>query len=147
LGISEKNLAYDLSLFEVNPKEQKYRDNIVKLPEHEAGKKTKQRSTTAMLGVCSLAISVSILGMTVYNQVQLSELTSEIYITRKCLNDSHSEYNRLKIKLESQLTPEDMEKYSIENLGMKRVDDEQIEYISLSETDKAEIEADEKKIF
>ncbi|MDR1253959.1 MAG: cell division protein FtsL [Oscillospiraceae bacterium] len=146
LGISEKNLAYDLSLFEAKPKGQKYRDNIVSLTKNEEKKqKAKLRPATLILGVCSLAVSVSILGITVYNQVQLSELTNKIYVAKKSLNESRNEYSQLKIELESQFSRENIEKYSIENLGMRKVDNTQIEYISLSKTDKAEIENSERK--
>lgn len=143
MSLKEKNVAYDLSLFEeVTINEQ---SNVLELP--NKGSKTTYKPKKAnpflalAISIFSL-ISLGIVGTIVYNQVQLTELTANINSVTKQLNESEGIYTQLKVKAESNLSLSIVEDYAKNKLKMSKIDPSQIEYISLSKGDKAIIKDD-----
>lgn len=127
MNLNNKNVAYDLSLFE----EVKRKNNIVKLPRKTPRAKAKINVVHALaLGSLCIA-SVGIIGTFVYNQVQLNELTSKIFISQKALNESQSLYTQLLVKSESKMSLSVIEDYAINNLNMIKLEPSQVEYVNL----------------
>ena len=142
MSLREKNVAYDLSLFEeVTIKE---KDNVLELP--NKGLKTKKLrkiNPFLMLAISIFSlISLSIVGTIVYNQVQLTELTANINSVTKQLNESEGIYTQLQVKTESNLSLSIVEDYAKNKLNMSKIDPAQIEYVSLSKGDKATVKDD-----
>lgn len=139
----EKNVAYDFSLFEVEPKE---KDNIIKLPKQSKKKRFRSKFLNMAFVCFSTVIGVSVVSTMVYGQVKLTELTEEINTVSKCLDESQSINTQLEMKVESQLSLKVVEDCAKNQLEMKRTSPCQVEYISLSDGDKAELDLDNKKI-
>lgn len=142
MSLKEKNVAYDLSLFEeVTTNE---RSNVLELP-NKGSKTSKARRINPFL---MLAVSVfslvclGIVGTVVYNQVQLTELTAKINSATKQLSESEGVYTQLQVKTESNVSLSMVEDYAKNELKMSKIDPAQIEYISLSKGDKATIKND-----
>lgn len=127
LSFNNKSVAYDLSLFE----ESKNKNNIVRLPKKSYNKKTKINSMHAIALGAICVLGVGIFGTFVYNQVQLTELTSKICIGEKALSESESIYTQLQVKAESKMSLSVIENYAIDKMEMTKLDPSQIEYINL----------------
>ncbi|MDQ5983417.1 MAG: Cell division protein FtsL [Eubacteriales bacterium SKADARSKE-1] len=142
MSLKEKNVAYDLSLFEEVTINQQ--DNVLELP--NKGSKTNKKRKTNPFFVLAVSIfsfiCLGIVGTVVYNQVQLTELTANINSVTKKLNESEGVYTQLQVKTESNLSLSIVEDYAKNELKMSKIDPAQIEYISLSKGDKATIKND-----
>ena len=135
------NTAYDLSLFEDKPREKKKKNNVVKIPREKSQVKLKRRVNyaTVIYSVILSSVVVSVFTVMVYSQIQLTELTDKINTVDKALAESQSTYTQLKMKAESQYSLRSVENYVENELFMKKVEPSQIEYITLSSGDKAEL--------
>lgn len=137
------NAAYDFALFE--PKRQQEvpqkKSNIIELPKEklEANRKSKANPLKALSGFLALAVMLGVVGTMVYGQVQLTELTDQLNSMTKTLNENKSVYTQLKMKSDSQLSLETVENYATQKLGMKKVEQNQIEPIELSKGDKTQV--------
>lgn len=137
--VNEKSVAYDLSLFETA--EQRQKNNIVKLPKKRYKAKNK-RSISLKLAVTLVAfctMGLGTVGTLIYNQVQLTELTANINSSSKLLNESEGIYTQMQVKSEANLSLSNVEDYAKNKLGMEKIDPSQIEYVSLSNGDKATV--------
>ena len=83
-----------------------------------------------------LTVMLGIVGTFVYGQVRLSELTNEINLSTTELAEQESLYTQLKMKSQSKLSLETVEEYAETQLGMRKLEQSQVEYISLSQGDK-----------
>lgn len=150
VNLDQRNLAYDLSLFEENSSRSKRQNNVVKIPKktQKVSTKKKLNFATTALTFFSTAIVVSIIAMMIVSQIQLAELTDDINDANKVLDEKNSLYTQLQMKLESDLSLTTVENYAKNNLGMKKISPNQVEYINLSHGDKAEVNdsADKKGI-
>ena len=136
------NKAYDISLFEVSPKvEQKQVNNVIKIPKSklEANRRKKVNPIKAISTFLAIITFISVMLIVVHSQVELTELTEQINISSKKLQESESRYTQLQMSVESRTSLKAVEDYSKNHLGMKRIEPTQVEYISLSDSDKAEI--------
>ena len=143
MAFEEKNTAYDFSLFEASPapsRQEKKKDNIVTLTDEqlEKNRRVKYKPFTVLTGIFFSLIVLSIVGVMIYSQVQLTELTAQINTKTKELGESQSLNTQLSMKLESTMSLRAVEDYAKTELGMRAVQSDQIEYIGLSEGDKAE---------
>jgi cell division protein FtsL len=145
LAISSRNLAFDLSLFEAKPEEKQRKNNIVELPRSRAAK-NRVNSATVVFSLLFSAIIIFTIYINIQSQLQLSELASKISITAKALKESLSEETQLAMQLESQSSPKEIEERA-ENYGLGKRKDDQKEYISLSEEDKAEVKNEGNNFF
>ena len=138
-----KNVAYDLSLFEPSVKEQqkKQKNNVIKISEEqlERNRRPKYHPGTVFSVLFIATLIVSVLGTMIYSQVQLNELTAQINAVSKQLDEEESIYTQLEMKAESNLSLKKVEEYATDTLNMRKVEPQQIEYISLSKGDKAVI--------
>ena len=86
-----------------------------------------------------LAAMLGIVGTFIYGQVRLSELTNEINLSTNELSEKQSVYTQLKMKSQSKLSLQTVEEYAEAQLGMRKIEQNQVEYISLSEGDKSQV--------
>lgn len=147
--------AYDFSRFA--PKHQEgetpeqqagksVKDNVIEMPKEQVEKGTKLRKRLRVLRVVTtclgLAVMFGISGFFVLGQVQLTELTEQINTTNQKLEESQSVQTQLQMNLDSQTSLAKIESVATEDLGMKRVVQNQMNYIGLSEGDKGEVVTD-----
>ncbi len=151
MALSDKNLAYDISLFEerkvaVEPQQQ---DNIVRLPRKKTGARQNKKLNpmTLLLPVVTFSLSVAAVGTIIFNQVQLTEITEQTNVLTKQLEESASEGTQLQMKIKEKLSPGMVEEYAKTNLQMEKTNPCQVEYISLSHGDKAEVTQGKCNIF
>lgn len=146
----EENLAYDLSLFEARPKELERKEkqtNVVTIPKEKLAKNQKRKIRPFTL-ISTFLLSMTVIAtvsVMIYSQVELTELTEQINVTTKQLQEQQSIYTQLQMKAESELSLRAVEDYAKTNLAMKKIEPSQVEYINLSEGDKAEIKQDPDK--
>ena len=134
--------AYDLSLFEPKKLEQPQKnDNIIEIPQEKLKKnrKTKVKPVRAIAGFMTLAIMLGVVTSMVYSQVQLTELTEQINTASKQLSENQSIYTQLKMKSDSQLSLNSVENYAKDKLGMRKLEQNQMEFVSLSQGDKGKV--------
>lgn len=139
------NRAYDISLFEVNPKvNKKPVNNVIKMPENkcEINRRKKAKHIKAISSFLALSIFISVLLVVVHSQVELTEITEQINASSKQLKEYESDYTQLQMRVESKTSLKTVENYSKNNLGMKKIEPTQVEYITLSDGDKAEIKSE-----
>ena len=140
------NVAYDLSLFEPQPKEApKKKNNIIEMPRQRVNQNARRlenflRVSSAILVV---GIIVSLFFSLLMCRVQMTELGDEISATKESLATAQSDYTILEMELKSKTSLKTIEEKSDE-LGMDKLDKHQIEYFSLTDGDKAEIVEPEK---
>ena len=112
-NMDKLNTAYDLSLFEDNPRVRKKKNNVVKIPRKKIQAKRKRRlnSKTVLCSAAISAIIVSVFSIMVYSQIQLTELTDKINTVDKTLAESQSTYTQLKMRAESKYSLPSVEEY------------------------------------
>ncbi len=158
-----QDAAYDLSLFdeELNysaaapkrqqdeeqsrqgRKKQNRRAKVVTLPEEELNKIRRRRHNPVKLAIggVSAAIVTFVIGIIIVGQVQLTELNQQIITSEKELADTESIYIQNQMKLETNLSNAEIEKYATEVLGMTKASNAQKEFVALETSDKAEVSA------
>ena len=124
------NLAYQL------PKQQEEltQPKIVKVPKAKPVKKTSPVKVLAFMTVI-LALAFSVM----YSRAQLTELSAQVSKVSKELDVLESENVRLNAELEERISLKNVEEYAATELGMDKLDPSQVEYVTLSEGDKAEV--------
>lgn len=134
-----RNAAYDFTLFE--DKKIVRKENVVKLPKRNNKKKLVLKARSVMtIGVMLSMIALGTTVATFINgQVQLTELTEKIEKASKELEEGKSQYTQISMKQEEQMSLDAVEKKAKEELGMKKIDTYQKEYINVSLGDKAEV--------
>lgn len=145
MAVDNRNYAYDLSLFEESPAyEPQKKNNVVKIPKRKLDEnRRKKLNPFTLLSTSLIAIvSLFIISSVVYSQVQLTELTEQINVATKELQEKQSIYTQLQMKIESESSLRLVENYARNELGMQKIEPTQVEYITLSSGDKAEIKGD-----
>ncbi|MCI9273237.1 MAG: hypothetical protein HFE39_04675 [Clostridiales bacterium] len=145
-----KNTAYDFSLFEPSVKElqdSKKKDNIIKISEEQLqhNRRKKYNPLTVLVSVFCSFVVLAVVGTMVYSQARLTELTAQITAASKSLDEQQSMNIQLSMKLENEYSLRTVEDYAKNELGMKTTEAHQIDYISLSEGDRAEIRQNVKE--
>nr|WP_319487496.1 hypothetical protein [uncultured Caproiciproducens sp.] len=138
------NEAYDFALFEPKRQQQeapRKKNNIIELPQEklEQNRRTKIKPFRAVSAFLALGVMLSIVGTMVYGQVQLTELTENLNAATKTLDESESVYTQLQMKSDSQLSLQTVENYATGKLGLKKIEQNQVEPISLSKGDKTQV--------
>jgi len=133
--------AYDLSLFEERParlevvgptkKQQKVNRRAVRL-QSIVNVAVTLLVTTAVCAVVALMI---------FNRVQITEINDEIIQKQETLDILESETVRLSNELATQTSAEQVDAYAAAN-GMQKIDNYQLQYITVEAGDKLEV-ADE----
>ena len=136
--------AYDFALFEPKRQQQQAplkKSNIIELPKEKLDQNRRARTNPvkAASGFLALIVMLGIVGTMVYGQVQLTELTDQLNSSTKILSENQSVYTQMKMKSDSQLSLETVENYATQKLGMKKVEQSQIEPVELSKGDKTQV--------
>lgn len=126
------------------------RDNLIRLTEKElrhARRKNINPLKVAALMVCT-AVIFSLVAYSVYGQVQLTELTESINETTTQLSQLQSVEVQLQMQATSNMNVPELEEYAKNDLGMEKINSEQITYVNLATADKGTvIVEDSKNIF
>lgn len=142
MGVEKKKLEYDFSLFEIVPKKEE-KDNLINLPKRKV--RHKIHPLSVMFTGFLVTSCVSVVCLMIHSQVSLMELTEQINRESKFLEESKSVYTQLEMKVDSQLSLMAVENYAKNVLDMQRTSPCQVEYVSLSDGDKSEIEISNTK--
>lgn len=143
------NLAYDLSLFDVD--EELERKKARKREEKAAIRITEKKAVSrngsvfaALIAVsCAAIVAFSIL----YSKVQLSDYTSMISETKTQLEQAERENLRLNAELDSMVTLDNVEQIASEELGLQKTENSQISFVSLNTEEMTEVAVEDTNIF
>lgn len=143
MSATNKNLAYDLSLFEENTGKKAVRtgnkNNIIKLSDEQLKRKRKH-NPVLMIAFIIIGIAVTtVVGAMIRGQVQLTELNQKIISKSDELEEAKSMYTQMQMKVDAKFSAEFIQNYAVTELKMVRADDFQKTYIKLAQGDKAEI--------
>lgn len=157
--------AYDFSLFEERQDqtvsvevpgrrergETAPKRNITYLPQDELEKNRKAKPRIHPLKAVAVALCFTVIFGTVlsliYSQVQLTELTDEIALQTKELEEAQALEVQLSMASTEQLKSSEVEEYARQQLGMSRVTEGQVFYLNLASADKAEVLEESKQDF
>lgn len=107
--------------------------NVLENEEKAVPKKNKGFNISVIL--CALLI-VGLLSAKLYSDVQLNELTDKASKMKKELETLKSEEIRINVLLEKRTDLREIERKATEDLGLKKIEKYQVEYISLPSKDK-----------
>lgn len=144
--------GYDLSLFEthgtsapklapVRSKKKRTKNNVVELHAAEFEKSSRRKHNVAGIvsGLVLAAVVMLVVGIMLHGQAKLAELNQQISAAQTTLAHSSSEYTQMQAKVEASLSTAVVEEYARTQLGMTKATNQQKEYITLSQGDKAEV--------
>lgn len=138
--------AYDFALFEPNrsvgpEREPQRKSNVIELPKEQLQKnrKAKLRLGKIIPAFMAFLIIAGITGTYVNGQLQLSELSNQMGEAQKILHEQQNQYAQMKIKSDSSLSMEAVEKYSTQKLGMQRTTSDQVTTVQLTKGDKSQV--------
>jgi hypothetical protein len=115
--------------------------NVIENEEPVVAKKNTKFNISVIL--CALFI-VGLLSAKLYSDVQLNELTDKASKMKKELETLKSEEIRINVLLEKRTDLREIERKATEELGLKKIEKYQVEYISLPSKDKTEVIAEEE---
>ena len=155
MAFTDRNAAYDLSLFEEDEAYELARaeskKNIIYDIEEERRKrvtpKPKANPLTTFLAVSVSALVILAVSAIIHGQAQLTELNQQIRDSQNELTELESYYTQMQMKVENKLGPSVIEEYAKNVLGMTKTESYQKEFISLSDGDKAEVAKEREKGF
>ena len=132
------NAAYDFDRF--SPQEQQNTAKVIPLPvEHREPQPQRQSPLKFLKYLLICAVCVGMFGSLVYNELTLNELNTNIQKTTLMLERAQSEYVQLEMAAASRLTLEEIERYAVDVLGMQKLQNNQLQYIRMSDRDKIEV--------
>lgn len=151
MALSERNTAYDFSLFEEEEEvvlqeteSQKNRVYDIRI-ERRRRRNPRVDPLTALVGLAVSTLVIVALTSIIHGQAQLTELNQQISDAQVELTQLQSYYTQMEMKVENKLGPSVVEEYAKNVLGMEKTQSFQKEFISLSEGDKAVVASDGKK--
>lgn len=148
-----ENTAYDLSLFETATpakKQEKLPAPAVKSPKKteiidikqiktDSKPEKKKSPLTYVAYTFMLLLTASAVIAMLCGQAELTELNQKITEANTILNEKESVYIQTQMHVEAELSPEVVEHYAENVLGMTKIDNSKKEFIKLSEGDKVTI--------
>lgn len=143
------NLAYDLSLFEVDEeyerKKEKKREekSHIKMTEKKAVARNGNAFATVVCAVIGVAIAFAIL----YSKVELSQYASMISEVKTQLETEQRENDRLNAELDSMVTLDNVENIAASELGLQKTQSSQIAFVTLNTEKMTEVAETDTNIF
>lgn len=134
--MSRSNLAYDFSRFD--DRKQNARTTTKQTAEIKVAPKSEPKAHPVRVFALIAAIVVVASAM-IYSQVVLTELGDKVNAVTNDINIVKSENVRKATELDSKMSLKSVEEYAENNLGLVKLDQSRIEYVSLSEDNKIEI--------
>jgi len=153
MTFSDRNAAYDLSLFEEEEEALQPKSGSQKSIVYDINKERRKRRLpnvdplTALFAFAASVLAVIALVAIIHGQAQLTELNQQISDAQTQLTELQSYYTQMEMKVENKLGPSVIEEYAKNELGMNKTQSFQKEFISLSEGDSAYIANSGKKNF
>ena len=146
--MANSNYALDLDLFDTAkngyiPAEQPQRRRIQRpelLKETPISRKTEKldekHARIYAIKVCAFVLfTLLIIGSLIYSRVILTNLQVELNAAQKELSATQSEYTSLQMKYNSLLALDKVEEYARNELGMVKLENNQIRYFDMSGSD------------
>jgi len=131
MAMMRDNIAYNFDMFD--PQAQQKAPDL-QLIKPQAIKNAFSLRTTALIIMITLA-----LGFSIYNRAILNEISNDIAYQTKQLNTLKLENDRLTAELNAKVSMRNIEEYATAELGMSKPEPYQMNYIKLSQQDKAEV--------
>ena len=141
------NLAYDLSVYEPKkqPAPQKQQDPNIKMKKNPVPVARRESAFKMFLKAFFI---LAVLCAVLYGKVESNALFSEIHDLEQELKNLKSENITLAAEYESRTSLKNVEEYAENVLGLKKLDNTQIEYVELPGNSVIEIvETENKNIF
>ena len=133
---NKDNVAYDLSLFE----ERKPRVvPVKKKPDIEERYKKSRNAFKAVKIFVAVSLVLAFSVMLLFNQAQMSELTTELTEYKAMLKEAENDAVHLQLEFEKRVSAKNVEEYAKNELGMQKMEAAQIERIYTEEGDKVEL--------
>lgn len=144
--MSAKTIAYDFSLFE-NDKEivtdVKEENKLISISETPQNVMTVQKRKHNVLGIALFAVlaavTFTVATTLIKSNAMISELNNQIAVAEDELKEQESAYSQYQMQVESIYSLRVIEDYAVNVLGMVKAENNQKDYVSLSDGDKAEI--------
>ena len=131
-------VAYDLSRFEDRPR-------AVVFEKVETKKQSKKTELSVKKILLVGIVIVAITFVMIYNRVMLTELTDEIAQANKTLNALQGENTLLEMEIAQKMSLDNIEEYATTQLNMGKVEQYQIESISLTQSDEITVMKDDSQ--
>ena len=94
-----------------------------------------------------MTVAIGIFGYMLYSRVQIAELSNQISAAKSELSEAESEYDYLNMQVQSKTSLANVEEYARNELGMKKLDNYQVEYITIKDEAPAEVESEQDDSF
>ncbi|MVB10585.1 hypothetical protein CAFE_12800 [Caprobacter fermentans] len=138
------NTAYDFGMFEPKRREVQEparQNNVIELPRErlEENRRPKRSVLKMLPTILSFLMIAGMAGAYIYGQVELSELSDSLGVVTKQLSEDQSVYTQMKMKSEAQMSLQSVENYASDQLGMEKVNRNQIENVTLAAGDKTQV--------
>ena len=143
------NLAYDLSLFEVDEEYEKKKEqrreekSHIRMTEKKAVARNGSIFATVVSAVLCIAVAFSIL----YSKVELAEYTAMISEVKTQLETEQRENDRLNAELDSMVTLDNVESIAASELGLQKTQNSQINFVTLNTEKMTEVAKTDTNIF
>lgn len=144
--MANASAAYDLSRFEAQTAEKRPQIESVKMKKTKAAARPASHfSPLKAIGCMLLVIGVS--SALLYTRVQLTERISQVSTASSQYTQLEAEGTRLDLELESKVSLENAENYAVNELGMVKKENKNVEYIHLTQGNKIEVPEDASPSF
>ncbi|HAN44011.1 MAG TPA: hypothetical protein DCP97_01330 [Ruminococcaceae bacterium] len=131
MAMTRENIAYNFDMFDPQARQKSPDLQLIK---PQTVKNAFSLRTTALIIIVTLA-----LGFSIYNRAILNEISNDIAYQTKQLNALKLENDRLTAELNAKVSMRNIEEYATTQLGMSKPEPYQINYVKLSQQDKAEV--------
>lgn len=132
------NAAYDLSKFE----EKKKRPAVEVVQPKQTARKRTVLGMNPVKAIMMLIVVGTLASVLIYNRVLIIEANEEIRLANKQMTILESEGTRLDMELEGKTSLKNVEDYVTKNLGMQKMEKQQVQYVSLSDGEKVILSKD-----
>ena len=134
--MANTSFAYDLSRFEAQTAEKRTQIEVVKKVKSNTAVKTAPRISPLKAIVCMLLV-IGVASALLYTRVLLTERISDV-------SKASAEYEgtRMSLELEGKFALKNADEYAGTQLGMVKKDNQNIEYIRLTQENKIEVPED-----
>lgn len=139
--MANTSFAYDLSRFETQTAEKRTQIEVVKKVKSNTAVKTASRISPLKAIVCMLLI-IGVASALLYTRVLLTERISDVSKASAEYTKLEAEGTRMNLELEGKVSLKNAEEYAGTQLGMVKKDNNNIEYIRLTQENKIEVPED-----
>lgn len=144
------SLAYDFNLFMPKPAQEVKTDNVIKMPKKKNKTRKRQSAATqaAALSVSSVLIVAFLVAAvcgSIFLRVKITEVGSQINDVNAEINELDAQLTKLNVEYENKISYTGLEK-SASELGMKKMDKNQVVYIRVNDKNAAVTQSGEKVI-